>query len=447
MTNRIKYSTFILYYIIEERMVITTHDDIIQLTNRLHTETAYVYPIMTDAIQHPAQNTLASLHFLFDDSTFYTVSLNHPDAPHFTLDLHRSHKLVTLYQKELRHLTNAVNIVDFATLLHLNYQEIPLYREYYTSIIQYMKNQFKMKNLHRSIPLTSWADTAEAFLQYCRKLYHQYQDTEHTPAFQFINQVTIPTLTAIERAGLHTTDGMVYSDYNIYTSTGRPSNAFGGINFAALNKNDGTREKFVSRFGENGTLVQFDYEAFHLRLAAHRIGFSLPETSVHTYLAEQYYGTTEITPEMYEDSKARTFAIMYGQTDDTGGVKFFDEVRKFADTLWNIHKMSGYVPGWSGRIIRAPDPNPAKVFNYYMQLMETEEAITRVAEVCRFLQSFTSRVVLYTYDAILLDVPNDELRLMDVVSSMLSTGRNETDNYPVRQYRGHNYNNLILHKI
>ena len=423
-------------------MVITNKEQLTHLINRLRDETAYVYPVTVDAFMHNIQNRVSSLHFRFDDGTFYTVSVNHPDAPRFEVDLSESHKLVTLYKKELLHLTNAKNIVDLATLVHLNYGEIPVYRDYYTMGIHHIKNQFKFKNLHYSIPLTSWVETAEAFLQHCQHLYQQYQSTETTPAYTFINHITIPTLTSIEKSGLYTDDGLVYSDYNIYTSTGRPSNAFGGINFAALNKHDGTREKFVSRFGENGTLVQFDYEAFHLRLAAHRIGFKLPETSVHKFLAEQYYGTTEITPEMYEDSKARTFAIMYGQTDDTGGVKFFDEIRNFANSLWDIHKMSGQVPGWSGRVIRVPTPNPAKVFNYYMQLMETEEAMVRVGEVCRFLDFFKSKVVLYTYDAILLDVPNEELHLMETVSSILSRGRNETDNYPVRQYQGNTYNSM-----
>ena len=43
--------------------------------------------------------------------------------------------------------------------------------------------------------------------------------------------------------------------------------------------------KFISRFGENGTLVQFDYEAFHLRLAGKLMDYQLPPTSLHTYLA------------------------------------------------------------------------------------------------------------------------------------------------------------------
>jgi len=423
-------------------MVITNLDDIIKLTNRLLEETAYVYPVAVDAFLHPVQNKLSSLHFRFEDGTFYTVSISHPDAPHFEVDLSHAYKLVTLHQKELRHLTNAVNVIDLATMLHLNNEVIPIYREFYTMGIHQIKNQFKFKNLHYSIPLTSWVETAEAFLQHCEHLYKAYDSMERNPAFQFINQITIPTLASIERSGIQTTDGLVYSDYNIYTSTGRPSNAFGGINFAALNKNDGTREKFISRFGENGTLVQFDYEAFHLRLAGRLINYQLPSTSLHTYLAQQYYGVDEVTEEQYEESKARTFALMYGQTDDTGGVEFFQRLKEYSSDLWEKYCQNGFVLSGTGRKVTVFEPSKNKVFNYMMQLTETEEAISRVKNVCRFLSTMKSKVILYTYDAILLDVHNDELSSMENVSSLLSAG-----GFPVRQYRGDNYNSLILHKI
>jgi len=419
-------------------MVITHLDDITKLTNRLQEETAYVYPVAVDAFLHLVQNKLSSLHFRFEDGTFYTVSVNHPDAPHFDIDLSRAYKLVTLHQKELRHLTNAVNVIDLATMLHLNNDVIPIYREFYTMGIHQIKNQFKFKNLHYSIPLTSWVETAEAFLQHCEHLHKRYESMELDPSFQFINQVTIPTLTNIEKSGLQTTDGMVYSDYNIYTSTGRPSNAFGGINFAALNKNDGSREKFVSRFGENGTLVQFDYEAFHLRLAGKLMDYYLPPTSLHKYLAQQYYGNLTITKEQYDESKARTFALMYGQSDDTGGVEFFQKIKEYSSKLWDEYRQNGFVLSGTGRKVTLVEPSKNKVFNYMMQLTETEEAIQRVEKVCQFL----NRVVLYTYDAILLDVPNDELYLMDKVAEILSAG-----GYTVRQYRGHNYNELNVYKI
>ncbi len=424
-------------------MVITNLDDITKLTNRLQEETAYVYPVAVDAFLHPVQNKLSSLHFRFDDGTFYTVSVNHPDAPHFEIDLSHAYKLVTLHQKELRHLTNtfdgitsyATNVIDLATMVHLNNDVIPLYREFYTMGIHQIKNQFKFKNLHYSIPLTSWVETAEAFLQHCEHLYKRYESTELDPAFQYINQLTIPTLGNIEKSGIQTTDGLVYSDYNIYTSTGRPSNAFGGINFAALNKNDGSREKFVSRFGENGTLVQFDYEAFHLRLAGKLMDYYLPPTSLHKYLAQQYYGNLTITKEQYEESKARTFALMYGQSDDTGGVEFFQKIKGYSSKLWDEYCQNGFVLSGTGRKVILTDPSKNKVFNYMMQLTETEEAIQRVNKVSQFL----NRVILYTYDAIVLDVPNNELYLMDKVAEILSEG-----GFPIRQYRGHNYNELNL---
>jgi DNA polymerase I-like protein with 3'-5' exonuclease and polymerase domains len=423
-------------------MVITNLDDITKLTNRLQEETAYVYPVAVDAFLHPVQNKLSSLHFRFEDGTFYTVSVSHPDAPNFEIDLSKAYKLVTLNQKELRHLTNAVNVIDLATIIHLNNDVIPIHREFYTMMIHQIKNQFKFKNLHYSIPLTSWVETAEAFLQHCEHLHKRYEFTEQESAFQFINQTTIPTLTSIERSGIQTIDGMVYSDYNIYTSTGRPSNAFGGINFAALNKNDGSREKFVSRFGENGTLVQFDYEAFHLRLAGKLMDYQLPPTSLHTYLAQQYYGVNEVTEEQYEESKARTFALMYGQSDDTGGVEFFQKIKEYSSKLWDEYRQNGFVLSGTGRKVTLVEASKNKVFNYMMQLTETEEAIQRVHDVCDFLKTLQSKVVLYTYDAILLDVPNTELDSMETVANILSAG-----GFPVRQYRGSNYDNLFLHKI
>ncbi len=423
-------------------MVITTETELTQLINRLGNETTYVYPVAVDAFLPPAENKLSSLHFLFDDGTSYTVSVNHPDAPHFTIDISQTYKLVTLYQKELKQLITTGDVIDLATMVHMNGVEIPTYRDYYTMMIRQIKNQFKFKNLHYSIPLTSWVETAEAFLQLTKNLYQQYKETEYTDAFGFINQITIPTLTDIENAGLWTTDNkLVYSDYNIYTSTGRPSNAFGGINFAALNKNDGTREKFISRFGEGGTLVQFDYEGFHLRLAAKLIGYTLPEVSVHEFLAKQYYGTDEITEEMYEESKARTFGLMYGYSDDVGGVEFFEKLKGYSSDLWELYRQNGFVLSQTGRKVTVVDPNQSKVFNYLMQLTETEEAISRVHDVCEFLKLGRTKVILYTYDAILLDVPTDELNRMENVGTILSAG-----GYPVRQYRGHNYNDLVLYK-
>ena len=82
--------------------------------------------------------------------------------------------------------------------------------------------------------------------------------------------------------------------------------AFGGINFAALNKSDGTRKKYISRYGDNGCMIEMDYDAYHLRLIAEIVGYEFPEGSVHQYLADQY-GVD------YDKSKSLSFKYLYGE--------------------------------------------------------------------------------------------------------------------------------------
>ena len=100
-------------------------------------------------------------------------------------------------------------------------------------------------------------------------------------------------------------DDKVLTNYNQYTTTGRPSNAHGGINYAALNKTDDSRTSFVSRY-EDGKLVNIDFKSYHLFLIAEHIGMELPDDP-HTMLGQQYFNTLQLTPEQYEKSKTITF--------------------------------------------------------------------------------------------------------------------------------------------
>ena len=435
-------------------MVITTKEQLQQLYDKLRLDYAFVHIVGGSQTEHPCINTPSSIHFLFNDGTYMCYAQNHPDAPSFgPLQIHRlqseSSCLIVADKKKTMHYLGEYTpslVMDLTVESMLRGRTMPSQESYVTNGIRNMMRQFgSFRNVVAAIPLVKWMEFAHAYLWEMKRLWDDIlAENRVTPNGEiFLDHYMIPTLAEIERNGIYTTEGMVYSDYNIHTSTGRPSNAFGGINFAALNKNDGTRKKFVSRFGEHGTLVQFDYEAFHLRLAAELMKYMLPTTSVHTYLAEQYYGTTDITPEMYEESKSRTFAIMYGQTEDTGSVDFFKKLREYQADLWEQYRQNGFVLSETGRKVVVPQPNnPAKVFNYLMQLTETEVSISAIYKVNQYLKNASAKVVLYTYDAILLDVPNEELDKMDMVGLLLSDMK-----YPVRQYRGHNYDEMILHKI
>jgi len=434
-------------------MVIQSVTELERIQKKMENEVSYVAPIFMDQHLHPAVNRLSSVHILFTDGEYACVPINHPDGIPMTLDVTNAKQLVTLYKREMLHAyptLNPTNVEDVASILQLSQDTIPEIREYYTPNIQRTLQQFQFKNLHLSIPLVVW-------MEYARKLLHFVQDkyTTAIPAgYEFVNNVVIPTLTTIETSGLHidvpvftehfsdssryVKNMMMHTEYNPYTSTGRPSNKYGGINFAALNKTDGSRAAFNSRFGADGVLIQFDYEAFHPRLVANQIGYTLPISSVHTYLAEQYYNSTNITPDQYETSKQRTFAVMYGMHEDVGNVEFFYEVKKYTAHLWEIYQTLGYVVSNTGKKIIVDNPSPNKVFNYAVQWMETEIALSRVHSVCEFLNASLTKPILYTYDALLLDVHRSEAAILPRIRQLLEDG-----GYPTRMYTGTEYNRLI----
>jgi hypothetical protein len=61
-----------------------------------------------------------------------------------------------------------------------------------------------------------------------------------------------------------------YSQFNLKTTTTRPSNSFGGINYAALDKKSGCREAFIP---DNDFLLEIDISAYHPTLAAQLVDF------------------------------------------------------------------------------------------------------------------------------------------------------------------------------
>jgi hypothetical protein len=181
--------------------------------------------------------------------------------------------------------------------------------------------------------------------------------------------------------------------------TSRPSNRYGGINFNALNKKDGSRNCFIPRDGK--IYLQFDYDAYHVRIIGKLIGYDLPTTSVHQWLADQY-GMD------YDESKGRTFRILYGGvSEEDKEIDFFNKVDEFIQKLWVDIEQKGYLKTGQGRIIKLEwieNPNPQKVFNYLLQATETEFNIEVLNEL-----KLNNLILplLYTYDSFLFEYGTD----------------------------------------
>jgi hypothetical protein len=265
-------------------------------------------------------------------------------------------------------------------------------------------------NLVRTSPILKLGEIIEDIIQINNPLSVKL---DNIGSYNWLNNEVIPTLNRIERSGIRvnrqkfsdrynknllkhlTDDDIIYTEYNPYHLTARPSNRHGGINFSALNKSDGTRDVYEAK----GMFLNVDYDAYHLRLISKLIKYQLPQTSAHQYFAEQY-GTT------YDEGKGITFQLLYGGIpDEFLSIPFFNKTNEFIKELWDTTNKRGYLQTPNRRIPLKwiENPNPQKVFNYLLQSVETERNMQIISKVLDFIGDTGVKLVLYTYDSLLFD--------------------------------------------
>lgn len=290
----------------------------------------------------------------------------------------------------------------------------------------------------------------------------QIDITLASDTYQYLNTSLLVALAGLEKNGLYvdrtkffeyfpdkgsliSKDNLVYTQYNIYTSTGRPSNSFGSINFSALNKENGVRDIFVSRYGSEGVMFMVDYSSYHPRIISRLINYSIPvNVNVYKYLGQYYYGKTELTNDEIQLSKKLTFQLLYGDiSDEFKEIPFFKKINEYISHRWEFFCKNGYVetPMSKRRITKRhiQDATPNKLFNYILQASETEFGMTSIQRINSYLYGKKTKAVLYTYDSMLFDVyiPDTKQCIEDIRHIMTDNG-----NFPVKSYIGYNYGNM-----
>ena len=413
-------------------MIITDYHQYKELCNRMNRDECVLTPIFRDPYYHRLENTILCVGITFKNYDTYIVSISHDDAPTFDIPS-----------------GSTFSNTDIEMLAYVS--NVPLPRKDYDIYITNTHNQFGLfKDTNKLIPITVWGKYLKQYNALLIQILNAYVEKLQTQSYMFVKTL-FTTLRDIETSGLKVNTNlltehygskvrrnfskdMVFSEYNVFTTTGRPSNKFGGINFSALNKSDGSRDTFISRY-QDGLLVQIDFEAYHLRLIADEYNIPLPPNSLHTEFAKIYFGTNDITDELYAKSKQKTFEIMYGISDETYGIPLFDriiEVRKqFAQT-------SGKQVLPSGLAVDVFDPNPSKMFNYHVQSLEVVKTLPKLQNILNLLKNTNNHLVLYTYDSILLDMKHFDGELLAQIISVLE----ENKKFPTRTYVGSTYGNI-----
>ena len=396
----------------------------------------FIIPILSDVNRHPLDNSLCAVYVKIVDGDEGLLCFNHGETLKLSLEklltLDRLGRKFVRDKKQLNHIVKLKNVVDVNLQYYMSKNESLEWEELSTNTHDYFyRVMWKMKNTNRIIPILK-------HFELCREQVKVLEKYYQLPIHEQYNDEIINNLSFIESSGLRKDDGIVYSEYNLYTSTGRPSNRFGGINFAALNKKDESRKPYRSRF-EDGILIEFDYDAYHLRLIGHILDYKFPKGSVHEHMREFYGDVT------YEESKNTSFQYLYGripqQIIDTN--PFFSRVNKYITEIWgefkredfvksNIYKKTIYKKNLSAM-------NRNKLFNYMIQLLETENNMKVMTQLIPFLKDKQSKLILYSYDSFLFDFKlTDGLDFLKGVKQILEQG----GVFPTKSSRGLNYHEM-----
>ena len=416
-----------------------------ELKEKLETEVSIWYPLWVDNDKHP-QNTPISFIFVKTQSDKYILPQQHTDALSLSNEqiaglLNTAGEKWVFQKKKLLQsfvtLRDGLNDVD--TAYFLKHGETIDYSQPLQHLVAPLLHKGYKEDIIQSIPILKLAEAIEPEL---RKTYRQ-----KTKTYNWYNDIFLPTLSDIERFGIRvdrekfvdrwpqaskqlSPDNVVYTEYNPFTVTGRPSNRHGGVNYAALNKSDGSRDCFIS----DGIFLQMDYNAYHPRLIGKLVGYDMPDGNVHEWLAEQYGCGVD-------EAKGITFRLLYGGIDaEFRQIPYFDKVADYIDNLWVETQKQGYLqtPHRHIPLDWIEQPNAQKVFNYLLQAVETEMNVEKMRRILDYIRGTDITLDLYTYDSFLFDVPIDaDKELIKGLKAIIEDG-----GFPIKASWGKTYGNL-----
>ncbi len=423
--------------------------------------------VCADAEKHSLNNRVSLLFFYFLYSkTYWCVPLAHNEAITMenSLEKVKDALKIGIYRKYVFDKKNITQLLgtdyDFLDLNLIKYMSEGVIDD---ANIETNAHGFIRTNF-RNIPDTNVCipiyKHARVFINNTRNINGADVEVEKEDGFRFVNGPMTACFAKLESYGLYVTDDFtdefgneqtkhiknnrVYTQYNFLTSTGRPSNRFAGVNYAALNKNDGSRNCFVSRHGEDGMLVMMDYNAFHPRLIAHLTNFNMSgDVNPYAYLAKYYFNKSDVNEEDIAVSKGFTFTQIYGGLDKRWlHIPYFAKIQDYIDHRWRFFEEYGYIetPKYKRKIkpCHIGEANPNKLFNYILQAFETEMAVDTLGELLTYLESKKSKPVLYTYDSILFDIHKEDK--IDTIKKLKSIM--EKDKFPVKVYAGNSYKDM-----
>ena len=416
-----------MYWLIEDL------DQLTQFYNSGYNE-AFIEVIPTNHAEHPTQNSVSLVYIKpIQSSKGFILSIDHSetfnnDKTHIDAILKKFKVLYCRDKKEILH------YFPLKTLYDIN-----------TPPTTYIRPSTKSHDIFYNRGVDNKSIPVVKHYELCEQIFNDLKDNidkTKTDYDEFFNNRVSVVFNAIERSGLQVhvprfegyfhpiNSERVYTQYNLKTLTTRPSNKFKGVNYAALNKDNGCRESFIPR---NDKFIEIDISAYHPTLAAKLVGYKFPTSDIHSHFASLYKVD-------YQKAKELTFKQLYGGVfDNYKDLEFFSRIEKFVKNTWDIFNNEGYIEcpisNFKLEKNKLDNMNPQKLFNYVLQNMETSQNVLALWDIFSILKGKKTRLVLYTYDSFLFDFAEEEASVIDKVREVF-----KKYDLNIKESEGYDYN-------
>jgi hypothetical protein len=415
-----------MFYIIEKQ----------DQLDQLHIgEDTFIHIIPTNENYHPALQNISLIYIRWiKGHKGYILCINHSESLSLSITdilakLSKVNNIYTLDKKAVLHHfpTLSPQLIDTQLInSYQHFQEINI-EQYESKVETDFKRKYYTESPSTLIPIAKHYEKYENIYDHIEQTINKISG--NLDEYAFLNHYVAPLFYNIEKQGIKlskepfiehfktlpnpkfsVSKGKIYTQYNLNTLTGRPSNAFNGVNFAALNKTNGERAAFIP---ENDTLVEIDFKAYHPTIIAKLAGYEFTG-NIYEQLSLQFPGSTP------ETIKELVFQQLYGGVrKDFQDKPFFSDVNRYTNKLWN-EELIGIGTQFGKRFTKEmiENPTPQKLLNYIVQNTETIFNIVQFSAVANLLKDKKTKIILYTYDSILLDYDSSE-NLLDSITSLL----------------------------
>ncbi len=359
----------------------------------------------------------------------FIININHSEATSCELDkvLNIIGEFKEIFVRDKKEFLHIVPLKQLSDIHFISPTDIP---DSFACHDFFYRKYPQIANIGSIIPIVKHYERCETIYNAVKHVFAM----EKPQHFEFYNNKATNVFYWIESNGLKVDPKLfeeyfgverdwTYSQFNLKTTTTRPSNSFGGINYAALDKKSGCREAFIP---DNDFLLEIDISAYHPTLAAQLVDYKFEDEDIHQAFADMY-GVD------YKKAKELTFKQLYGGVfKEYKELEFFKRVEKYIDDISRKEEVvckSGYV--------FKTDMKKQKLFNYILQNTETYYNVLILEKIIKILKHSKTRIRHYTYDSFLLDVNKSE---KDLIKSILDVFKEY--NFNVKVEAGNNYNAL-----